>query len=192
MASRAAPCSSASMCARLANPAHAVKHNVSAWFAQMRGTPLMSAGHMPERSPAVVPKSELGSWQRSELTKTVGHIGCANTATSLCIDGRYLVTTGFNAGSQGSGSGQSISLASLGVSQGGLFWFFGQSNPEMLIKIIDGCSLNNQHWVFFSAGTNVGLQITVTDLLSTQSRTYTNALGTAAQPVQDTSALPCP
>jgi hypothetical protein len=61
----------------------------------------------------------------------------------------------------------------------------------MLVKVINGCSLNNQFWVFYAATTNVGLTVTVTDEQTGHKHQYTNNDGHAAAPVQDTSALPC-
>ncbi|HEV7517025.1 MAG TPA: hypothetical protein VGR07_12060 [Thermoanaerobaculia bacterium] len=90
-----------------------------------------------------------------------------------------------------SGAGTAIPLTSLGVDRGGLFWFFSPDNPEMLVKVINSCSLNGKFWVFYSAGTNVGLTTTVTDTLTGQAKTYANPDLTPAAPVQDTSALPC-
>lgn len=57
--------------------------------------------------------------------------------------------------------------------------------------MLNGCGLNNRFWVFWSAGTDVGLTLTVTDTVRGQSKSYTNTQGTAAKPVQDTNALPC-
>ncbi|MBV8203220.1 MAG: S8 family serine peptidase, partial [Acidobacteria bacterium] len=117
--------------------------------------------------------------------------GCAPSATTLCIAGRFAIRVSF-ATATSSGTGTAIPLSGIGVTEGGLFWFFDPTNPEMLIKVIDACSLNDQHWVFFSAGTNVGLTVTVTDTQTGASKQYTNPNGTAAVPVQDTGALPCP
>jgi hypothetical protein len=117
--------------------------------------------------------------------------GCTASPATLCIDGRYQIQVSYTAGSL-AGAGTAISLAGLGVTQGGLFWFFGAENPEMLIKVIDACSFNSKHWVFFSAATNVGLQVTVKDTQTGASVTYANSEGTAARPVLDVSALPCP
>ncbi len=119
--------------------------------------------------------------------------GCATTATTLCIDGRFTVTVSYHTAQGGgrSGSGQVIALQSLGVAQGGLFWFFGQDNPEMLVKVLDGCALNQKFWVYYAAGTNVGFTVKVTDLQTGHTKSYTNADGKAAAPVQDTAALAC-
>jgi hypothetical protein len=53
------------------------------------------------------------------------------------------------------------------------------------------CALTGKYWVFYSAGTNVGMKVTVTDVQTGRSATYTNPDLTPAPPVQDTSALPC-
>jgi len=116
---------------------------------------------------------------------------CASSPTAVCIAGRFLVTVRYRAGGGRAGPGQAIALESLGVDRGGLFWFFSQDNPEMLIKVLDGCALNQRFWVFYAAGTNVGFTVTVTDTQTGGVKTYVNVNGTAAPPQQDTAALPC-
>jgi hypothetical protein len=120
---------------------------------------------------------------------------CTPNATTLCVDDqpgdrRFKVQVSFQS-PQLSGNGNAVPLSSLGVNSGGLFWFFGPNNPELLVKVLNGCGLNNRYWIFWSAGTDVALTLTVTDTVRGQSKTYTNPQGTAAKPVQDTSALPC-
>ena len=116
--------------------------------------------------------------------------------TTLCIDGapgdrRFRVEVAFQLKGSAPAPAHAIPLASLGVGAGGVFWFFDASNPELLIKVLDGCSLGGHYWVFYAAGTNVGLTTTVTDTVTGVQRIYTNPVGTAALPVQDTAALPC-
>jgi hypothetical protein len=132
------------------------------------------------------------------LTQNVTTTGCLATNQILCIDDqpgdrRFRVTVTYATTQAGgkSGSGQAISLSSLGVDQGGLFWFFDPKNPELLVKVLNGCPVNQHYWVFYSAGTNVGLHVTVTDTTTGHTKTYTNPDLTAAPPVQDTSALSC-
>ncbi len=120
---------------------------------------------------------------------------CTPSAETLCIDDqagdrRFRVQVAYSS-AQHSGNGKAIPLSSLGVNSGGLFWFFGASNPELLVKVLNACGLNNKYWIFWSAGTNVGLTLSVTDTVTGSSKTYTNPNGKAAAPVQDTSALPC-
>jgi hypothetical protein len=133
------------------------------------------------------------------LSPTVAPGPCVPGATTLCIDQnpgdrRFKIQVSY-ATSQGggqSGSGKAISGAGLGVTQGGLFWFFQSSNPELLVKIIDGCSLTSHFWLFYAATTNVGFTVTVTDTVGLNQQTYTNQDLQSAVPVQDTSALACP
>jgi hypothetical protein len=125
-----------------------------------------------------------------------GPTDCVASDTVLCVDdvpgdARFKVTASFQTaqGSGRSGKAQAIPLAQLGVVHGGAFWFFGGDNPEILLKIVNGCALNDRYWAFLSGTTNVGFTVTVDDTLRANSKTYTNADLTAALPVEDTSAL---
>jgi subtilisin family serine protease len=135
------------------------------------------------------------------LTASLATAGgsCAPNSTTLCIDDqpgdkrfKLQVTWATSQGGGQAGNGQAISLASLGVAQGGLFWFFSASNPEMLVKVLGACGVNGHHWVFASAGTNVGLTFTVTDTATGAQRVYTNTDLQAAVPIQDLNAFICP
>ena len=123
---------------------------------------------------------------------------CIASATTLCIDdlpgdGRFEIQVRFQTTQGGgrAGDGQAISLATLGVSRGGLFWFFGPGNPELLVKLIDACTLSQTFWFFAAATTNVGFTATVRDTRNAITRTYVNPDLTPAQPVQDTAAFAC-
>jgi hypothetical protein len=131
--------------------------------------------------------------QEVAASVAVEKASCATTATALCIQGRFSITVHYHTtqGGGSSGAGEAIALESLGLAQGGLFWFFAADNPEMLVKVIDACSLNNEFWVFYAAGTNVGFTLTVTDMTTGHVATFENTDGKAAPPLQDTSALPC-
>lgn len=133
------------------------------------------------------------------ITQTVTDtVACVANAQTLCIDDqpgdkRFQIRVTYSTvqGNGLSGNGHPIPLASLGVNQGGLFWFFGANNPEMLIKVLNGCNSNNHFWVFASAGTNVGFHLTVTDLKTGHALNFTNPDLTEAAPLQDTGTLPC-
>ena len=124
---------------------------------------------------------------------------CIPSDTVMCIDDnpgdqRFKITSTFHTSQNGgiSGIGQEIPLAPLGVSQGGLFWFFNAGNPEMLVKVIDGCPVNGHFWVFLSAGTNVSFNVLVVDKNNGHAVLYHNNDLTPAFPVQDVNALTCP
>jgi pseudomonalisin len=121
--------------------------------------------------------------------------GCVAGPTTLCIDdapgdGRFSASVSFVAGSQPS-SATAVSLSSVGVAHGGLFWFFAPTNPELLIKVLNGCGVNQEFWIFYAATTNVYFTVTVTDTTTGHSKQYTNPANTAAAPLQDTAAFPC-
>lgn len=120
---------------------------------------------------------------------------CPNAQT-LCIDDvagdkRFQITVSYTT-STTSGTGQPIDLKPVNVDLGGLFWFFNSSNPEMLIKVLNGCPVNNHFWVFYSAGTNVGFHVTVKDSKTGSQKMYSNALNNPAPPLQDVNAFLCP
>jgi hypothetical protein len=73
------------------------------------------------------------------------------------------------------------------------FWFFGPDNVELVVKVLNGCPVNGHYWVFVGGLTNVGVEVTVTDVASGATQTYKNLEGQAFQPIQDTSAFAtCP
>ena len=123
---------------------------------------------------------------------------CVADSTTLCIDRqsgdrRYQLRATYATSQSGgvSGDAQAVSLSSTGLDRGGLFSFFAADNPELFVKILDGCKVNGKMWVFLSAGTNVGFTVTVKDTQTGASRQYTNPDLKAAAPVQDTGALSC-
>ena len=124
---------------------------------------------------------------------------CTSNSTTLCIDDqpgdkRFEVRISFATAEGGghSGNGEAIQLNTLGVNEGGLFWFFASANPEMLIKVLNGCGTNSHYWVFYSATTNVGFHVTVVDTKKSRQVSYSNPDQTAAESIQDTSAFTCP
>ncbi len=69
-------------------------------------------------------------------------------------------------------------------------WFFNVDNKEMLVKVIDACSLGN-YWVFFAATTNVDFTVEVTDTVTGVVKEYKNPANNPAAPVQDTFTFAC-
>jgi subtilase family serine protease len=122
---------------------------------------------------------------------------CLRSPQTLCIDqqdgdGRFSISASFANDGVADVPATAIQLSSVGVSEGGLFWFFGAANPEILVKVIDACAVNQKLWVFSAANTNVAFTLQVLDGFTGRTRTYENPPGTAALPVQDTAAFDCP
>ncbi len=59
----------------------------------------------------------------------------------------------------------------------GAFWFFGDGNLELMIKVLDGRGLNGRFWVYYGALSDVRYTITVTDTVTQEKQTYENAPG---------------
>ena len=73
----------------------------------------------------------------------------------------------------------------------GFFWFFDENSIEVIVKLIDGCSLNDHRWVFLAATTNVAYRLEVTDLRTGSVQRYSNLLGTRAAATTDITAFGC-
>jgi photosystem II stability/assembly factor-like uncharacterized protein len=115
---------------------------------------------------------------------------CTPSAAALCLGtgGRFLVTASW-AAPPADGAGQAVGL----TADTGAFWFFSAANLELLVKVLDGCSLNGHYWAFAAGLTNVGVTLTVTDTQTGESRTYTNPAGAPFPALQDTAAFDtCP
>ncbi len=121
-------------------------------------------------------------------------VGCTSNATTLCVGpgGRYAVQIQFQTAPATGAIGQAQRVP-LSTSQSGLFTFFGADNWEVMVKVLNGCGLNNRWWVFTAATTNVHYEVVVTDATGGASRHYFNFSGISAPAITDTSAFAtCP
>jgi hypothetical protein len=120
-----------------------------------------------------------------------GSTGCSASSTQLCLStgSRFKVSATWQTSGGQTGNGQAVPI----TTDTGYMWFFGSSNVEMVVKVIDACSFNQRFWVFAGGLTDVKVNLTVTDTKTGTVKTYTNPLGVAFQPIQDTSAFAtCP
>jgi len=115
---------------------------------------------------------------------------CIGGPATLCLgQGRFKLSATWRTPDGKSGAAQAVAL----TADTGYFWFFGSSNVEVVVKVLNGCPVNHSYWVFAGGLTNVETVLTVSDVRSSQTRTYTNVQGKKFQPVQDTVAFPtCP
>jgi predicted outer membrane repeat protein len=111
---------------------------------------------------------------------------CAAGRASLCLGGRFRVAVAWRT-STGAGAGTAVPL----TGDTGTFWFFDPAEVDLVVKVLDGTSINDHFWVFYAGLSNVQYTITVTDTKTGRKKTYTNPQGTLAS-VADTAALPGP
>lgn len=98
---------------------------------------------------------------------------CTPDAFTLCLDGkvsgdrRFQVQLSWFTSQNGGDGGSALAtpLQELGISKGGFFSFF-PNNPEMLIKVLDGCAITGHYWVFAAPTTNVGFTLEVIDTVA--------------------------
>jgi hypothetical protein len=99
-------------------------------------------------------------------------LDCALASDQLCLAGHFRVTARFtDPRAGGSAAAQAIPL----TGDTGAFWFFDAANLELTVKVLDGRLLNGHFWVFSGALSDVEYTLTVTDLVTSQSKTYYNA-----------------
>jgi hypothetical protein len=123
---------------------------------------------------------------RRTLSPDLSSGTCSSSATTLCVsDNRFSVTVSWRVPSQArNGHGTSMPLSS----DTGLFWFFDDSDIDLVMKVLDGTSVNGRYWVFFAGLSNVEYTITVIDLKTGSVKSYENPDGTFAS-VADISAF---
>ncbi len=123
-----------------------------------------------------------------EELEPVAPFTCTPTAQALCLnEGRFQVEVNWEDFSATTGPGSAVEVP--GITDSGLFWFFTNDNFEMLVKVLDGCGLNDRYWTFFAATTNVAFDVTVTDSVTGSRKRYSNPLGQPANAVTDTNSL---
>ena len=120
-----------------------------------------------------------------EVSSRQVQIGDAPDTVEL-IDGRFRVEVTWRDHNDGTGAGRPVPGASESTT---LFSFFGRDNWELMVKVLDGCALNDHFWVFTAASTDVEYTLKVTDTSTGEMRTYTNQLGDRAPAITDVEAF---
>ena len=120
-----------------------------------------------------------------------GGVPCVADGERMCLNnGRFEVKAEWTKPDTTTGHGTPVKL----TGDSGYFWFFDPANIELVIKVLNGCSLNNAYWVFAAGLTNVGVDLEITDTQTGIVYDKENPVGTPYAPVQDISAFPasCP
>lgn len=113
---------------------------------------------------------------------------CVGDAVTRCLrDSRFAVEVDWKGPD---GPGGDAQVVHVGTNDSALFSFFNRTNWEILLKVLDGCSVNGNFWLFAASTTDLGFAIRVTDTVTGLSRAYSNEPGVAAPAVADTEAFP--
>jgi hypothetical protein len=97
---------------------------------------------------------------------------------------RFHIEVSWDDGHGRTGIGHPVQL----TNDTGYFWFFADTNVELMIKVLDARPVNGNFWVFFGALSNVQYSVTVTDSVTNGVKRYANPSGTFAS-VGDTKAF---
>lgn len=90
---------------------------------------------------------------------------------ALDLSGRFSVGASWrDPRSAGTGPGRPVSL----TVDTGAFWFFDPANLELVVKTLDGRTVNGHWWVFAAGLTDVEVELRVEDLGSGVARVYRN------------------
>lgn len=82
---------------------------------------------------------------------------CVPSATRACVQGGrfsievYLFST------------NSFAQVFTSSSESAVFWFFSSSNWEVVAKVLNGCAINNNYWVFAAGATSQNYQVNFFD-----------------------------
>ena len=104
---------------------------------------------------------------------------CDDSGDAICLLGeRFMVSVTWRnqfTGVSGTGHGAVFPQSD----RSGTFWFFNSQNVELVVKVLDGSTINDFYWTFYGALTNVEYWITVVDTgdQDRASRTYYNPPG---------------
>ncbi len=148
---------------------------------------LTDAGSAPEVPaaailPAIAGTTTLAAQETGE---------CTAGMNTLCLrDGRYEVTVNWTDMSGDAELSKKAGVAMTRSSESGLFYFFEPGNWELMLKVLDGCSVNGHHWVFGAAATDVGFDITVRDLTNGTMKQYMKKPGRPVPAITDVTAFP--
>jgi hypothetical protein len=116
-----------------------------------------------------------------------GHAACITNDTALCLNAsRFQLSANWTTATS-SGVGHAVQL----TPDTGYFWFFNPNNVELIVKVLNGCSINNHYWVFAGGLTNVKVDLSGLDSESGALWRGSNPANTPFNPIQDTAAFPC-
>ncbi len=113
---------------------------------------------------------------------------CLEDDETLCLNqSRFEIRVDWRKPNGTTGTGK----AALRTPDTGMFYFFRESNVELVVKILDGRTENGHFWVFYGALSNVEYTITVVDTATGRTRIYLNPQDNFGS-VGDTQAFETP
>ena len=143
--------------------------------------PAVQSGHLRLSFVGTAPPEEV----RFDNAFVYEDATCVSTSTVSCLGQRFraAIEWAIPDGTRGGALVRPFSSDSLYAS------FFNPTNVEVVLKVLDGCSVNDRFWVFAAGLTNVHAVLRVTDTRTGATWTHLNPQDEAFAPVQVTSAF---
>ncbi len=144
-------------------------------FASRGDTEAFPAVHFPDPPDPQPPLSTPPYLEReSAPVPNESSSSCRSSASNLCLnDNRFRVEVDWVLADGRSGRGIAKPL----TNDTGYFWFFNQSNVELVVKALDGRPVNGNFWIFYGALSNVEYTLKVTDTQTGKVKRYRNPRG---------------
>jgi sugar lactone lactonase YvrE len=112
-----------------------------------------------------------------------GQAACSMDASTLCLlDGRFQVRAAYRDYGGNTGTGRAVAL----TGDTGSFWFFDAKNVEVITKMVRFCGSGVDRIAVYAGGlTDIEVALSVTDVQTGLTESYTNPLGTPFQLIRD-------
>ena len=118
------------------------------------------------RNPRVV-RIDLNPAPPEPVEPTLGEKAvCVPTATQACVQGGRFGIQVFLF------STNSFVNVATSSSESAVFWFFSNTNWEVVAKVLNGCAVNNNYWVFAAGATSLSYQVNFFDFVKSKSNGY--------------------
>jgi VWFA-related protein len=124
---------------------------------------------------------------RGQETNSGGGGKCTSSSTALCLNNKRIKAEVTWRDSKG----KLVSAKATSLTANTGYFSFGANALDLIVKIIDGRSVNGHFWVFYGGLSNAELTLKVTDPVTGVVKTYANAKGNYTSQA-DTLALPSP
>jgi hypothetical protein len=117
-------------------------------------------------------------------------LACESDAHTLCLgaDGRFQVRAFWRTAAGLEGAASSLPM----TASTGSFFFFSPDNLELLVKVLDGCAINQHFWIFAAGLTDVGVELVVTDTANGAVQVFRNEAGDFFVPIRTIEGFGCP
>jgi hypothetical protein len=139
-----------------------------------------SDGHSTLSHQAAAPDLAKEIEEFNALLRTMDKTAAADGSASVDGDtalplnnNRFMVEVNWHTLTGDTGNGTAVPL----TSDSGYFWFFENTNVELLVKLMDKREVNGHFWFFWGAMTDVQYTITVTDTETMNVKQYYGAQG---------------